>query len=93
MSFIARRALRAAPRRVRFNSSSAINDAPATVIEPTAEWRAQQDALTHHAGGWLLSIIHNPCSDMHILDATELWRKIRYVRTSLFPCSKLTVLH
>ena len=51
MSFLARRALRAAPRRVRFNSSVAINDAPATVVQPTAEWRAQQEALKHHAGG------------------------------------------
>ena len=55
MSFLPRCVLRAAPRRVRFNSY-AINDAPATVVEPTAEWRAQQEALRHHAGGWLLVI-------------------------------------
>lgn len=54
MSLLARGALRSAvrsaPRRARFYSE----DVAATTVTPTAEWRAQQEALKHHAKGSLL---------------------------------------
>lgn len=59
MSLIARRALRSnirfAPSRARLYSSHASEDIAPALVEPTAEWTAQQEALKHHAAGTLYS--------------------------------------
>lgn len=52
MSFFVRGTLRStarlAPRRGARMYSEEIQP---TMVKPTAEWQAQQDALTHHAAG------------------------------------------
>jgi hypothetical protein len=58
MSLLARSAIRSvyrsAPRRgARFYSEDV-----ATVVEPTAKWRAEQEALKHHAHGKLLDSLY-----------------------------------
>ena len=48
MSLLARSVARSVPRRgARFYSEEIVP----TVVEPTAQWRAQQEAVAHHAHG------------------------------------------
>jgi hypothetical protein len=81
MSLLARSVARSVPRRgARFYSEEI---AP-IVVEPTPQWRAQQEALAHHAHGrniylFMLYIY----SLLAIKDASELWRRIRYVSTQI----------
>lgn len=65
MSLIARRALRSnirlASRRARFYSAHAAEELQPAMVEPTAEWTAQQEALKHHAAGAIGSMaVHHP---------------------------------
>lgn len=62
MSFLVRGSLRStarlAPRRARMYSE----EIKPTMVQPTAEWAAQQEALKHHAAGmvtYALSIFPN----------------------------------
>lgn len=83
MSLLARTAFRSAvwsaPRRARFYS----DDVAPIVAEATPEWRAQQEALKHHAHG---NVHSRYCQQFFVTnhdtihtDATELWRRIRFV--------------
>jgi hypothetical protein len=54
MSLLARSAIRSVVRSAPRRGARFYSEDVATVVEPTAQWRAEQEALRHHAHGRLL---------------------------------------